>query len=149
MISSSLKSSVPRTLIRSYATSTSSAVRPPLQLNGLPGKYASSAYVAALSKDSKTLEKLEKDLDQVSQALDSKNKDSAKLKAFIENPTLSVKERTSGLDGLFSGKPDPITRCVSDTEREKKGNGKGLTREKGMIGLETQLIHIDQSYKVS
>lgn len=119
MISSSLRSSVPRTLVRYYATSTSSAVKPPLQLNGLPGKYASSAYVAALNKDSKTLEKLEKDLEQVSQALDSKNKDSAKLKAFIENPTLSVKERTSGLDGLFSGKPDPITRCVSDREEAK------------------------------
>lgn len=126
MISSSARTSLPRvsSAVRSYATSSSNAIRPPLQLNGLPGKYASSAYVAALQKDSKTLEKLEKDLEQVAQALSSKNKDSAKLKSFIENPTLSVKERTSGLDGLFSGKPDQITRLVSEKEISACRTGK-------------------------
>nr|CDI53083.1 uncharacterized protein BN887_04233 [Melanopsichium pennsylvanicum 4] len=75
------------------------------------GKYASSAYVAALSKDSKTLEKVEADLKAVQSALSGS--EGAKLKTFIENPTLSGSDRTKGIDQLLAqgkAKADPITQ---------------------------------------
>ncbi|PWN97319.1 putative ATP5-F1F0-ATPase complex, OSCP subunit [Tilletiopsis washingtonensis] len=91
---------------RGYATATS--VRPPLTLNGLPGKYASSAFVAAANKDSKTLEAVEKDLRAVQAAL--AGPDAAKLRDFIGNPTLPSKEKVAGLDKLLGGKENTITR---------------------------------------
>lgn len=94
---------------RGYASQA--AVRAPRQLDGLAGKYASSAYVAALSKDSKTLEKVEADLKAVQAALTGS--EGAKLQTFISNPTLSGAERTKGLEQLLStgkGKADPITQ---------------------------------------
>lgn len=91
---------------RGYASAAS--VRPPLQLNGLPGKYASSAFVAAANKDSKTLDAVEKDLRSVHQALGGSN--AAKLRDFINNPTLSAKDKTAGLDALLGGKENEITR---------------------------------------
>lgn len=83
----------------------------PLHFCSLTGKYASSAYVAALSKDSKTLEKVEADLKAVQAALTGA--EGAKLKTFIANPTLSGADRTQGLDQLLStgkSKADPITQ---------------------------------------
>lgn len=80
-------------------------------LHHLTGKYASSAYVAALSKDSKTLEKVEADLKAVQAALTGA--EGAKLQTFISNPTLSGADRTKGLEQLLStgkGKADPITQ---------------------------------------
>lgn len=75
------------------------------------GKYASSAYVAALKKDAKTLEKVEADLKAIKTALTSA--DGAKLQSFISNPTLSSAEKTKGLEQLLSsgkGKADDITQ---------------------------------------
>lgn len=72
------------------------------------GKYATSAYLAALRKDAKTLQKVEADL----KALHSGLKDS-KASAVILNPTLSVQERIKAVDELFSAqkdKPDAVTR---------------------------------------
>lgn len=94
---------------RGYASQAT--VRAPRQLDGLAGKYASSAYVAALSKDAKTLEKVEADLKVVQSALTGS--DGAKLQTFISNPTLSGADRTKGLEQLLSqgkGKADPITQ---------------------------------------
>jgi len=94
---------------RGYASQAT--VRAPRQLDGLAGKYASSAYVAALSKDAKTLEKVEADLKAVQSALTGS--DGAKLQTFISNPTLSGADRTKGLEQLLSqgkGKADPITQ---------------------------------------
>lgn len=75
------------------------------------GKYASSAYVAALSKDSKTLQKVEQDLKSIHSTLTGSS--GSQLNAFIQNPTLSVQERVKGLESIFSAtkeKPDAITR---------------------------------------
>ena len=119
---------LPQQATRGYA-SQAAAVRAPRQLDGLAGtlkpfhfdathfestyapplccaadastgKYASSAYVAALSKDAKTLEKVEADLKSVQSAL--AGAEGAKLKTFIANPTLSGADRTKGLDQLLS-----------------------------------------------
>jgi F-type H+-transporting ATPase subunit O len=72
------------------------------------GKYASSAFVAAANKDSKTLEAVEKDLRAVQAAL--AGPDAAKLRDFIGNPTLPSKEKVAGLDKLLGGKENTITR---------------------------------------
>lgn len=73
------------------------------------GKYASSAYVAALSKDSKTLEKVEADLKSVQSLLGGS--EGVQLKTFISNPTLAGAERTKGLEQLLGKtKADPITQ---------------------------------------
>lgn len=73
----------------------------------LTGKYASSAYVAALRKDSKTLQKVESDMKAIQSSLGS----NSKLQALITNPTLSVQERMKALDeAMSSQKPDAITR---------------------------------------
>ncbi|KDN52812.1 putative ATP5-F1F0-ATPase complex, OSCP subunit [Tilletiaria anomala UBC 951] len=93
---------------RGYASQAS--IKPPLTLNGLPGKYASSAYVAALSKDARTLQKVETDLKAIQTTLAGSQ--GSKLEAVITNPTLSVQDRIKTLDQVFSEskeKPDPIT----------------------------------------
>ncbi|EPQ29279.1 uncharacterized protein PFL1_03034 [Pseudozyma flocculosa PF-1] len=116
---------------RGYATQS---VRAPKQLEGLPGKYASSAYVAALSKDAKTLEKVEADLRAIKSALASA--EGAKLQTFISNPTLGTAERTKGLEQLLSsgkGKADQITHNLFQVLAE---NGRLQDTEKVIDGFE-------------
>ncbi|KAJ1570246.1 hypothetical protein NDA12_006140 [Ustilago hordei] len=117
---------------RGYASQA--AVRAPRQLDGLAGKYASSAYVAALSKDSKTLEKVEADLKAVQSAL--AGSEGAKLKTFISNPTLSGADRTKGLEQLLGGgkgKADPITHNLFTVLAE---NGRLGETEKVIEGFQ-------------
>ncbi|SNX84566.1 probable ATP5 - F1F0-ATPase complex, OSCP subunit [Melanopsichium pennsylvanicum] len=117
---------------RGYASQA--AVRAPKMLDGLAGKYASSAYVAALSKDSKTLEKVEADLKAVQSALSGS--EGAKLKTFIENPTLSGSDRTKGIDQLLAqgkAKADPITHNLFTVLAE---NGRLGQTEKVIEGFQ-------------
>lgn len=78
------------------------------------GKYASSAFVAAASKDSKTLDKVESDLKSLKQLLapSSASAESKKLREFIANPTLSNADKTKALAQLLAGKEADITKCV-------------------------------------
>lgn len=66
--------------------STSSAVgqlvKAPLQVFGLEGRYASALYSAA--SKTKTLDAVEKELSHFQQSI----KSDAKLREFIDNPTL-------------------------------------------------------------
>ncbi|CAO1615235.1 unnamed protein product [Parajaminaea phylloscopi] len=122
---------IPRTLqqaTRGYASQA--AVRPPIVLNGLPGKYASSAYVAALSKSDKTLQAVERDLQAVSSALSS-GKDAAKLQTFISNPTLSNKDKVAGLEQLVGSKSDEITRNLFEVlaENGRLGDAERVVEE--------------------
>ncbi|CAO1633307.1 unnamed protein product [Sympodiomycopsis kandeliae] len=115
---------------RGYASQA--AVRPPIILNGLPGKYASSAYVAALTKSEKTLQTLEKDLQTIHAALTS-GKDSQKLQTFISNPTLSNKDKIAGLEQLTGSKSDEITRNLFQVLAE---NGRLQDAEKVVLEFE-------------
>ncbi len=75
----------------------------------LTGKYASSAYTAALKKDAKTLQKVESDLKALQSTLAGSQ--AGQLSALLNNPTLSVQERLKGLDAALSKQqPDTITR---------------------------------------
>ncbi|PWN54169.1 putative ATP5-F1F0-ATPase complex, OSCP subunit [Violaceomyces palustris] len=124
----------PRFLQATRGYASQAGVRAPKILEGLPGKYASSAYVAALSKDAKTLEKVESDLKAVSAALASA--EGAKLQSFISNPTLSAAEKTKGLEQLLStgksGKPDTITHNLFQVLAE---NGRLQDTEKVIEGF--------------
>ncbi|KAG6461938.1 hypothetical protein O3G_MSEX012946 [Manduca sexta] len=71
-------------LVRSLSTSSATAqlIKPPVQVFGLEGRYASALYSAATK--SKALDSVEKELSQFQQSI----KTDAKLKEFIVNPTL-------------------------------------------------------------
>ncbi|KAL9940933.1 hypothetical protein V8E36_000421 [Tilletia maclaganii] len=94
---------------RGYATQA--PIKVPIQLNGLPGKYATAAYTAALRKDAKTLQKVESDVKAIQSALASADGD--KFSAFLNNPTLAAKDKTAGIEKLLGHKnsqPDAITK---------------------------------------
>ncbi|CAD6891977.1 unnamed protein product [Tilletia controversa] len=94
---------------RGYATQA--AVKVPIQLQGLPGKYATAAYTAAVRKDPKTLQKVESDVKAIQAALASS--DAAAFTAFLNNPTLATKQKTAGIEQLLSHKgssADEVTK---------------------------------------
>ncbi|KAI3623780.1 ATP5 [Malassezia furfur] len=104
---------VPRVLsqTRGYA-SQSAAVRPPLQINTLSGRYASAAYVAALTKGEKTLEKVTTDLKGFHEALGSNSPEAVKLRTFLTNPTISASNKDQVFSALSTkGGADEITRA--------------------------------------
>lgn len=74
-----------------------------------PGKYATSLYVAALTKSDKTLQAVDKDLGSIAQALTS-GKDASQLQTFITNPTLSNQDKVKGLEQLVGKSSDETTR---------------------------------------
>ncbi|OWR53927.1 ATP synthase subunit O, mitochondrial [Danaus plexippus] len=71
-------------LVRSLSTSSAAAqlVKPPVQVFGLEGRYASALYSAA--SKSKSLDAVEKELSQFQKSI----KSDPKVKEFIINPTL-------------------------------------------------------------
>ncbi|KAJ8723293.1 hypothetical protein PYW08_003205 [Mythimna loreyi] len=106
-------------LVRSLSTSSAAGqlVKPPVQVFGLEGRYASALYSAATKN--KTLDAVEKELSQFQQSI----KTDAKLKEFIVNPTL---KRTLKVDALkhvaTQAKLSPTT-----------GNLLGLMAENGRL----------------
>ncbi|NP_001166827.1 H+ transporting ATP synthase O subunit isoform 2 [Bombyx mori] len=91
-------------LVRSWSTSVASAqmVKPPVQVFGLEGRYASALFSAA--SKTKALDIVEKELCQFQQSI----KTDAKLKEFIINPTIkrsmkiSLSPTTGNLLGLLA-----------------------------------------------
>ncbi|XP_072932755.1 ATP synthase subunit O, mitochondrial [Epargyreus clarus] len=85
-------------LIRSLSTSSTAAqlVKPPVQIFGLEGRYASALYSAA-SKN-KALDAVEKELSQFQQLM----KTDAKLKEFIVNPTLKRSLKADAIKNVAS-----------------------------------------------
>lgn len=61
-------------------------------------KYSQALYNAALAKSPATLTKVQTELGAIASSL----KSNAQLGAFVENPLLSAKERSSGLEALFA-----------------------------------------------
>ncbi|XP_023934121.1 ATP synthase subunit O, mitochondrial [Bicyclus anynana] len=85
-------------LVRSLSTSSAAAqlVKPPVQVFGLEGRYASALYSAGTK--SKSLDAVEKELTQFQQSI----KTDAKLKEFIINPTLKRNLKVDALKHLAS-----------------------------------------------
>ncbi|XP_026748780.2 ATP synthase subunit O, mitochondrial [Galleria mellonella] len=83
-------------MIRSLSTSATAAqlVKPPVQVFGLEGRYASALYSAA--SKSKTLDVVEKELSQFQQNI----KSDAILKEFIINPTLKRNLKADALKAV-------------------------------------------------
>ncbi|WFD36450.1 Glucosaminyl phosphatidylinositol (GlcN-PI) nositol acylation protein [Malassezia cuniculi] len=111
---------VPRALTqtRGYA---SQAVKAPRQLEGIAGKYATAAYVSALSKSDKTLAKVETDLKSLDAILKAGNEDSAQFRNFLSNPTLGAGVRTQAINDILSrqkGGADEITKNLFATLAE-------------------------------
>ncbi|WFD04630.1 ATP synthase F0 subcomplex subunit OSCP atp5 [Malassezia obtusa] len=108
---------VPRVLsqTRGYASQTA-AVRPPLQINTLSGRYASATFVAALTKGEKTLDKVTNDLKGFHEVLGSSSPDAVKLRTFLNNPTISSENKDQVFSALTSkGGADEVTRNLFDT----------------------------------
>lgn len=65
--------------------------------SAIASKYAQAAYGAALKKSPTTLDSVQKELASISSVIKS-NKE---ISAFVHNPTLSAKDRQTGLQVLF------------------------------------------------
>jgi len=87
-------------------------------------KYSNALYSAALAKSPQQLSKVQSELASISSSI----KSTPELSAFISNPTLSLKERTAGLQALFAaaGKKE----AVSDLTK----NFFGVLNENGRLG---------------
>lgn len=84
--------------MRSLSTSSAAAqlVKPPVQVFGLEGRYATALYSAA--SKAKSLDTVEKELFQFQQSI----KADAKLKEFIINPTLKRSLKVDALKHVSS-----------------------------------------------
>jgi F-type H+-transporting ATPase subunit O len=94
-------------------------------------KYAQAVFSAALAKSPATLTKVETELNALSNAI----KASPELKSFVANPTLSAKDRASGLAALYATAQGLKKEPVSDTTK----NLFALLSENGRLG-ETQSV---------
>ncbi|CAH2238597.1 ATP synthase subunit O, mitochondrial [Pararge aegeria] len=107
-------------LVRSLSTSSTAAqlVKPPVQVFGLEGRYASALYSAGTK--SKSLDAVEKELTQFQKSIQT----DAKLKEFLINPTLKRNLKVDALKHLAS------KTSLSATT----GNLLGLMAENGRLG---------------
>lgn len=85
-----------RQFIRSLATSATSAVKPPVQLYGLDGTYATALFTAA-AKDS-SVDKTFASVEKLSTAI----KEDSKLGAILSNPALSFDSRKQVISTISS-----------------------------------------------
>lgn len=82
-------------LIRTFAPSAGLGQR---SASGIALKYANATYSAALSKSPQVLTKVHIELNAISKSIE----ETPELKAFVTNPTLSVKDRNAGLPVLYT-----------------------------------------------
>ena len=66
--------------------------------SAIASKYSKAVFGAALSKSSQTLTRVHTELSNVSNAI----KTNPEISVFVNNPTLSLLERSKGLQGLFA-----------------------------------------------
>ncbi|WFD32066.1 ATP synthase F0 subcomplex subunit OSCP atp5 [Malassezia sp. CBS 17886] len=120
---------LPRVLNQTRGYAAKASVRPPIHLDGIPGKYASAAYVSAMEKGEKTLSRVETELKGINDVLKSDKPDAAKLRNFLTNPMISVENRTKTLSQITAakGSPDAITHNLFETLSE---NGRLALTEK-------------------
>ncbi|GAA5993388.1 hypothetical protein JCM10908_002641 [Rhodotorula pacifica] len=127
--------------VRSYATQANTSVAPPIQIQGLAGKYAGALFTAAAKANA--LQQVESDLKGVKATVGT----DAKIHDFLSNPILSHADRASGLDALLSasagGKgskgPSDLTRNLFSVLAE---NGRLYETDKVVDGfLEIMQAH--------
>lgn len=92
-------------------------------------KYSKAMFGAALAKSPATLTKVQSELAAISGAI----KDTPEINAFVSNPTLSGKDRATGLQTLYSKAEGSKKEPVSDVTK----NLFALLAENGRLG-ETQ-----------
>jgi F-type H+-transporting ATPase subunit O len=101
--------------------------------SGIALKYSNAVYSAALAKSPQTLAKVQTELTSISKSI----KDTPELNTFINNPTLSAKDRTVGLSALFSRVEGSTPKKEALSEISK--NLLTVLSENGRLG-ETQSV---------
>lgn len=92
-----------RQFVRSLASASAAAVKPPVQLFGLDGTYATALFTAA-AKDS-SVEKTYSSVEKLNAAI----KEDAKLNTILSNPSLSFDARQQVISTVVSSlRLDPI-----------------------------------------
>lgn len=76
-------------------------------------KYSNALYSAALAKSPLTLSKVQTELSTISKSI----AETPELNAFVSNPTLSAKERATGLAALYARAEGPKKEPVSDVTK--------------------------------
>jgi F-type H+-transporting ATPase subunit O len=100
-------------MISAARTAASSAGLGRRAASTLALKYSKAAFNAALAKNPQTLTKVQAELTAIAAAV----KDQPAVGAFISNPTLSGKDRQSGLETLYTTAGGPKKEAVSDVTK--------------------------------
>lgn len=95
----------------------------------IAAKYAQAAYSAALKQSPASLTKVHGELTAIGSAI----KSTPTLSSFIKNPTLSAKDRATGIQAIFAAAGGPKKEQVSDITK----NLFAVMSENGRLG-ETQ-----------
>ncbi|PFH49777.1 hypothetical protein AMATHDRAFT_62534 [Amanita thiersii Skay4041] len=104
-------------------------------------KYSKAVYGAALSKSPQTLNRVHAELANVANAIKSK----PEISAFVLNPTLSAKDRSSGLTTLISSlegtgaKKEPVSDITKNLLSVLSENGR-LGETQGVIEGFNELV---------
>lgn len=100
-------------------------------------KYSNAAFSAALSKSPQTLNKVQSELNAVSSTI----KEVPELAHFVSNPTLSVKDRETGLTALYTAasKKEPISDVTKNIFSVLSENGR-LAEAEGVIEGFNELV---------
>ncbi|EEZ99200.1 ATP synthase subunit O, mitochondrial [Tribolium castaneum] len=111
-------------LVRSFSTSNvaSQMVKPPVQVFGIDGRYATALYSAASKQ--KTLDSVEKDLLKFQSAI----KSDPKLREFIKNPTIKRGLKSEALKQIASkislnAQTSNLLQTLADNGRLKNLDG--------------------------
>ncbi|TFK54407.1 OSCP, subunit 5 of the stator stalk of mitochondrial F1F0 ATP synthase [Heliocybe sulcata] len=104
---------------------------------GISSKYSQAVYKAALAKSPQTLNKVQTELNSISTTI----KENPKLNEFVHNPSLSTKERQSGLDALYAaaGKKEPVSDITKNLFSLLSENGR-LGETPGVIEGFNELV---------
>ncbi|KAF9461327.1 OSCP/delta subunit of ATPase [Collybia nuda] len=127
------------------STTTRSAISAPglgrRAASAIALKYSKAVYGAALAKSPQTLTKVHNELNNVADSL----KQHTDLRSFVNNPTLSAKDRTTGLVALFakvegSGtKKEPVSDITKNLLSVLSENGR-LGETQGVIEGFNELV---------
>ncbi|KAG0048701.1 ATP synthase F0 subcomplex subunit OSCP atp5 [Gryganskiella cystojenkinii] len=96
---------------RGYATAA--AVKVPAVIHGIEGRYATALFTAASKKQA--LDTVDADLKKVKSVIEK----DAKLREYLENPTINRIEKKSGVQQMLgAGKYNELTKNFFDTLAE-------------------------------
>jgi F-type H+-transporting ATPase subunit O len=125
-------------LVRTYTPTAGFGRR---AASGISLKYANAAYSAALAKSPQVLTKVQAELNAISKSIE----DTPPLKAFVTNPTISVKDRRAGLPALYAraegtgAKKEPVSDITRNLFAVLSENGR-LGETAGVIEGFNELV---------